>query len=490
MRKTLAACGVPGRVGRRHLTSVSSATVDRERKRRPKGYWGERENRRAFLEEAAAALGVEKREDWVDVRVKDLARLGGGGLLATFNNSLQAALEELYGEEEATDNVHTQRDGRGAPNGRPAMRPRVRSRHWESPAVQRTFMDNLAAAHGVERPEDWKRITYQDVVAAGGSTLLGRYTGSVLAILEAVYPEREWCPVRHRPNVPKGYWNSKEKQRKFLDDVAEELGIKRPSDWSKVRNCDIEQRGGRTLLKIHNWSLFNALRSVYGEGSSSNAEDEWSVAVCRGTVPSSFWQEEQNVKDFMHSLGSELGIREQEDWYRVSQKQIRDLNGGGLLARMRFVDALRIAFPDERWDEVLCARTTKKSSQRSLLLAMEALFPHVEWKEDHLHPKLQGSARLELDVYTPDLELACEYQGAHHYHELPFFGALEVFQARDREKKRMCEEAGIRLLHVPYWWDGTHESLAASLNESFPGLLSEAASSRVLAQKPEEGTCA
>lgn len=465
--------------------TAATATATAERKRKPKGYWAQRENRRAFLEEAGAALGVEKREDWVRVRHGDLLRLGGGGLLATFGNSLQAALEELYGEGGDTGGAGEGTLARGVAGGRPAMRPRVRSGHWESVAVQREFLEKVAARHCVERQEDWRRIAYRHVVDAGGSSLLGRYGNSVLALLRAVYPEQEWCPVRHRPNVPRGYWQSKAAQRAFLDSVAAELDVRRPADWSRVRNCDIEERGGRTLLKIHGWSLLAALQSVYGaEGEESAAGGAWSAALCRGSVASAYWEEEANVRLFMQALAEELGVRRPEDWYRVSQKQIREHNGAGLLARMRFVDALRLAFPGQRWDEGLCASTMKKSSQRALLLAMEGLFPHVRWLEDHLHPRLQTAAngaatsKLELDVYAPELELAVEYQGAHHYHELAFFGPLEVFQARDREKRRLCSEAGVRLVPVPYWWDGAQGSLAATLNQSFPGILRQAAAAR------------
>mmetsp|Transcript_10788 Transcript_10788/g.44214 ORF Transcript_10788/g.44214 Transcript_10788/m.44214 type:complete len:446 (+) Transcript_10788:404-1741(+) len=72
------------------------------------------------------------------------------------------------------------------------------------------------------------------------------------------------------------------------------------------------------------------------------------------------------------------------------------------------------------------------------------------------------------------LTRAREYNGEHHYEELPFFGPLEAVQRRDMEKRRICEESGIRLLTVPYWWDRKLESLAASIHELTPGLLGEA----------------
>ena len=43
-----------------------------------------------------------------------------------------------------------------------------------------------------------------------------------------------------------------------------------------------------------------------------------------------------------------------------------------------------------------------------------------------------------------------------------------MYQRRDQEKRALCREHGIRLLVVPYWWDKSSLSLAASLRELLP----------------------
>jgi len=43
-------------------------------------------------------------------------------------------------------------------------------------------------------------------------------------------------------------------------------------------------------------------------------------------------------------------------------------------------------------------------------------------------------------------------------------------QARDKEKKELCAGAGITLLDVPYWWDGSHGSLAATIHKARPDI--------------------
>ena len=78
---------------------------------------------------------------------------------------------------------------------------------------------------------------------------------------------------------------------------------------------------------------------------------------------------------------------------------------------------------------------------------------------------------LTLDIFLPEVSLAIEYNGEQHYHEVPIFGPLEVIQRRDREKAEACDKSGIRLLSVPYWWDGEVESLLATLHRQHPTVL-------------------
>jgi hypothetical protein len=53
--------------------------------------------------------------------------------------------------------------------------------------------------------------------------------------------------------------------------------------------------------------------------------------------------------------------------------------------------------------------------------------------------------------------------GEQHFHEFGFIfglhGSLENYYLRDKQKQLECAKNGIKLVVVPYWWDGTKESL-------------------------------
>lgn len=58
------------------------------------------------------------------------------------------------------------------------------------------------------------------------------------------------------------FWKSAENRKKFLDNMATKLNIKKPSDWGKVKRKDLHTNGGSSLLN-YNSSVFSSLQSTY-----------------------------------------------------------------------------------------------------------------------------------------------------------------------------------------------------------------------------------
>ena len=77
-----------------------------------------------------------------------------------------------------------------------------------------------------------------------------------------------------------------------------------------------------------------------------------------------------------------------------------------------------------------------------------------------------------MDVYLPNERLAFEYQGEQHYHDIYALGNLWIQKERDKEKRKICEEQGITLIEIPYWWDFKKESLIATIHSHRPDLIS------------------
>lgn len=100
----------------------------------------------------------------------------------------------------------------------------------------------------------------------------------------------------------------------------------------------------------------------------------------------------------------------------------------------------------------------QSKGERSCLLAMEKIFrrkARVQVRDIEGLRNPITKQILELDVYIPQENVACEYHGRHHYEYVPFFHrkgpqSLEYQQWKDTFKVDKCDEMGIFLVTVPY----------------------------------------
>eukprot|EP00026_Physarum_polycephalum_P002214 Phypoly_transcript_02219.p1 GENE.Phypoly_transcript_02219~~Phypoly_transcript_02219.p1 ORF type:complete len:905 (+),score=113.90 Phypoly_transcript_02219:198-2912(+) len=79
---------------------------------------------------------------------------------------------------------------------------------------------------------------------------------------------------------------------------------------------------------------------------------------------------------------------------------------------------------------------------------------------------------LELDIYLPEHQLSFEFQDLYHYvtswySQVP----LEEIQSRDEMKNEMVLQKNYTLITVPYWWDATVQSIAATVLFQRPDLV-------------------
>jgi len=86
------------------------------------------------------------------------------------------------------------------------------------------------------------------------------------------------------------------------------------------------------------------------------------------------------------------------------------------------------------------------------------------------HTKHRGRSTLEFDVFIPELSLAFEYNGKYHYQWIPIFDELSSVQERDAFKRSVCQEAGITLIVIPYWWNNDIDSLVHTIRNRRPDL--------------------
>ena len=96
-----------------------------------------------------------------------------------------------------------------------------------------------------------------------------------------------------------------------------------------------------------------------------------------------------------------------------------------------------------------CNSDNKSKMEENIHLLLEDC--DIKHERQKTFPWLKYKRYLFLDFYIPYKKVAIEVQGDQHYTPIKRFGGLEYFQVqqeRDKMKKQLCEEHGIKLFYI------------------------------------------
>lgn len=202
-------------------------------------------------------------------------------------------------------------------------------------------MDKIAKELYIDTLDDWYKFTSKQI-RQKAPFVGSKYKGSLLEALQNIYPDHNWDGLRFA-TVSRGYWQSVDNQRKLMDKIGEELGVKVLDDWYKVSTQEVLSRRASFVTNIYHGSLSNTLKQLY-------PEHPWNELKFENTRPNT-WRNESNRKNALEKVGVELGVKKMEDWYNISvvdvQKKANFINRyyNGCLAT-----ALQQLYPEHPWD--------------------------------------------------------------------------------------------------------------------------------------------
>lgn len=216
---------------------------------------------------------------------------------------------------------------------------------WKNVSFQRNFLDYASQRLNVHTQDDWYKVSFKDIVSLGGAPLRRIYKNSMYNTLVSVYPNQDW-PIWKFNRVPSGQWDDLNQQRQFMDMVAQKLGLKSMDDWYYVKQSQIKQLGGASLLQhyYHN-SLSAALMQIY-------PNHKWNIELFK--VPNGYWDNTENVRRFLAQFlnHDSSATPSNEDFYNLSVSKIYEKGGRGLLSKYGFslYNLLEHAYPEHSWD--------------------------------------------------------------------------------------------------------------------------------------------
>jgi hypothetical protein len=277
-----------------------------------------------------------------------------------------------------------------------------------------------------------------------------------------VYSSFKWLPWKFK-KAPQKCWLSKANRILFFDWLGDQLGIKSMDDWYSISKEKICSHGGWRLLLYYQDSPQRALKDVY----PNHKWLPWKFQK----IPWGFFREQQNCLEFLEWLASSLGVKNLEDWYRISPTEVQSISH--LSENLSYL--LAKGYPEHKWDLKKFTRDNKKKmSQWVLAKTVESMFPtSLVYEEYNFSEDLQfkNGKIMELDIFVPQHMIAFEYQGEQHYSNVFPSNQHGDTTERDNEKRQVCAQKGITLIEVPYWWDKTKRSLEATLHLARPDIL-------------------
>eukprot|EP01114_Cavostelium_apophysatum_P003275 TRINITY_DN13075_c0_g1_i1.p1 TRINITY_DN13075_c0_g1~~TRINITY_DN13075_c0_g1_i1.p1 ORF type:complete len:257 (+),score=47.93 TRINITY_DN13075_c0_g1_i1:158-928(+) len=128
---------------------------------------------------------------------------------------------------------------------------------------QRARFDSFAKELGIKEWQDWYKISTRSLKY--NVVWRNIHRGSLSVALRNVYPEHPW-QIFDFLQVPAGYWDDFECQKKYWNILEHRLGIKNAEDWYNVSIVNIQQHGCWGLLHTkYKGSLKLALRALKPE---------------------------------------------------------------------------------------------------------------------------------------------------------------------------------------------------------------------------------
>ena len=454
-----------------------------------------------FIEELYKKLSLKSLSQWQKITKNQINQMGGHSLLSIYSHDIRKLFSSIY------------------PNF-PWNFPSKKSNLFNL-KTQREFMDQLYDRFQFNSLDDWNFVSKSKFIENGGKSLLENYyANSMQKLLISVYPLHNWCFFNSFQRL-----KSIEIQRKFLEYFFKKLKLNSLEDWLFVSLKTFKQNCWKNLLKNYSpFSLKKMLVNIYPDydwpflklkckNYLQNIEnqrkivnyffrkfklkklDDWLKIsrhkfIIRGgkfllanfyennmkkflisIYPNHIWcfnnfqyrEMKKGEKSFeyhflfLKNLKKKFNIEKKNDWFRMNSK-FNEIN---------LIKSLKLIYPNEKWQKNHFQNRSKKTNQRLLFIQLQNIFKYYYLLEDYKHPHMNQNNPLEFDIFIPSFNLAFEYQGEHHYNDIPAFGKLDTYLYRDQDKIYLSIENQIPLILVPYWWNFSQSSLFNLIQSQF-----------------------
>ena len=278
---------------------------------KPSGYWDDRDKVAKFLFEVQEKYDLNTPELWNSITHNQIASQGGSNLLKKYS------LFELK--------------CMACPEGK-SLFSKKNSGYWEIKENVKKFLSEIQQKYNLNSPDDWNSITYKHIYSHGGRRLLNLYSINELKCMGC--PDGEL--LFKNPPKHSSFWEIKDNVLQFLEELKVILNLNTPEDWNSITRKQIQLHGGSSLLS--KYSITDLKKMGCPEGISFFDQHK--------PNPSGYWENENNILDFLSNLQQKYNLNTPDDWNLITRKYIQSNGGASLLHKYSMYELKCMACPE------------------------------------------------------------------------------------------------------------------------------------------------
>ena len=420
----------------------------KQKTKKPIRFWENKENVKKFLIEVGKKYNYYSPDDWNKLTTKQIQKEGGSRVLKIYSIYELKCLGNPDVELKYSNDSLNKLKSKG---------------YWDNKENLQNFINKIKKKLNLKTTEDWDKISSSQVKKLGGGTLLQNYSMFDVRCMGCYEYKLKFGSKQIKS---KGFWEKKENILNFLNELKQKYNLNTSDDWNKLTQQQIKDNGGVRLVNIY--SMFE-IRCI----GCSEYQLKYSHKMKYKKKPSGYWENDENIIQFLHYFKEKQNLKNIEDWNRISLAQIRYHGGSQILTKYSKDEIIKIANKDFKilhtnLDPI--ERANQRSAQRWLFLQVQKLFPQDEIIEDYFHAEMTRKTGFscQFDIFLVQRNIALEYHGEQHYFDIPSaFSSLEMYKSRDKEKEKLCKQFNVHLIIIPYWWNKSLESLKNTIHSSF-----------------------
>jgi len=260
-------------------------------------------SQRKLLYKLCSRLNFEISEEWYKMKTKNLQ--SSKEIMNHFKQSPIRAFTTLVPELE----------------WQPWLFSNIPNISWHSKSIILSYLQHVKENLNITCSSQWYTITARKIYELKGTALVKQF-GSLYSLLQYSYPEYSWHAWQFNV-VPHGFWNEFLHHRLYLDWFSNEECFTTPMMWYDVTFDRFVKKNGKGLLKRYSNSPSRLIINTLPEF--------WWITWKFNSMDSRSWEDIKFQTLFFRGLGDDLMIDSMEDWYQVTEEQVKQRGGYKIL---------------------------------------------------------------------------------------------------------------------------------------------------------------